>query len=96
MVSYINPSYLDSIENFRHRRHGRIIRTTDLLLLGWDYECELTLRGTELHRAGYVVRRWEDKIQIYRKGLPCCLMEASSYSYDEMVHLMQGLKMSID
>lgn len=73
-----------------------MIKTTELLLLGWEFHCNLSRKGVELMRAGYVVRRWEDRIQIYRHGLPCCLMEASTYTYDEMAHLMQGLKMELE
>lgn len=75
---------------------NKVISSTELLILGWEFDMNLHKKGIQLEKNGFVVKRWENLIQIYRKGLPCCLMEASNYSYEEMTHLMRGLKMELE
>lgn len=63
------------------------------MMLGWELERKLEQDGIELYLKGYVVKRWADKIEIYRKGLPCCLFATAKYQYHEMEALMRGLRL---
>jgi hypothetical protein len=70
-----------------------MVTISELVLLGWTKVKDLEDSGVLMSCKSYEVKRWPNNIQIYRRGLPCCIWGTDNYSKKEMEHLMKGLRL---